>query len=488
MSDYLHGAYGQITESGSKVSSKSKSAFVYVGTAPVHNVEGGSKNVNVPVLVSGIGEAMAKFGYSDDWDKYTLCEAMHVHMEEYGVGPLVLINVLDPSVHKVAEQGTKSLTPSKGRVVITDAQDIIIDTLEVTGKTKGTDYTVSYDRNKKTLTLIETSSGSLGTSALAIKYNSVDASAVDADDVIGASDGEGTNTGLYAIKNVYQMTGYIPSFLLAPGFSGTTTVNTAMCDVAKKINGHWDAWVLSDLPLVNGESQAITLSGAATYKTAQGYNQENEKVYFPMGDGVDGKKYHLSVLAAGSLNKLLLQNDGVPYMTDSNTECPLIGNIWMGASNTGKLYDDQMINENLNKNGIASAAYVGGRFALWGAHCADYTPSNAGEVNIADTNRMMMYYLSNDFQHRRARDVDKPLTANDLKSMVSEEQARLDALVKIGALVKGEVFINAEKIPKSDVFTGDYVLTFRISTTPLAKSLTADVVWTNDGYATYFDL
>ena len=270
MSDYLHGAYGQITESGSRVSSKSKSAFVYVGTAPVHNVEGGSKNVNVPVLVSGIGEAMAKFGYSDDWDKYTLCEAMHVHMEEYGVGPLVLINVLDPAVHKAAEQSTKSLTPEKGRVVIADAQDIIIDTREVTGKTKGTDYTVSYDRGKKTLTLIETSSGSLGTSALSIKYNSVDASAVDADDVIGASDGEGTNTGLYAIKNVYQLTGYIPSFLLAPGFSGTTTVNTAMCNVAKKINGHWDAWVLSDLPLVNGESQAITLSGAATYKTAQG--------------------------------------------------------------------------------------------------------------------------------------------------------------------------------------------------------------------------
>ena len=78
--------------------------------------------------------------------------------------------------------------------------------------------------------------------------------------------------------------------------------------------------------------------------------------------------------------------------------------------------------------------------------------------------------------------------AGIVKSMVSEEQARLDALVKIGALVKGEVFINAEKIPKSDVFTGDYVLTFRISTTPLAKSLTADVVWTNEGYATYFDL
>lgn len=488
MSEYLHGAYGQITESGSKVSDKSRSAFVYVGTAPVHNVEGGSANVNKPVLVSGIGEAIKAFGYDDDWSKYTLCEAMHVHLQEYGVGPLVLINVLDPATHKSGEQVTKNLTPSKGRVVITSAQDVIVDTLTVSGKTKGTDYSVTYDRNRKTLTLSELSTGALGSAELTINYYEIKAGDVDKEDVIGSSDGEGTNTGLYAVKNVYQMTGYIPSFLLAPGFSSETTVNETMCEVAEKINGHWDAWVLSDLPLVNGSSQAIKLSGAAAYKKANGFNHENQKVFFPMGKGVDGNKYHLSVLAAGSLNKLLLQNDGVPYMTDSNTDCPLIENIWMGAAEEGKLFDDQMINENLNKNGIASAVYTGGRFALWGAHCADYDQDNAGEVNVADTNRMMMYYLSNDFQHRRAKDVDKPLTANDLKSMVSEEQARLDALIKIGALVTGEVFIDSERLPKSDVFTGDYVLTFKISTTPLAKSLTADVVWTNEGYATYFEL
>lgn len=488
MSEYLHGAYGQITESGSKVSSKSRSAFVYVGTAPVHNVEGGSKNVNKPVLVNGIGEAIKLFGYSDEWDKYTLCEAMHVHMQEYGVGPLVLINVLDPNTHKVSEQQTKSLTPSKGRIVIAGAQDIIVDTVAVAGKNKGKDYSMAYDRAKKTLTLSELSEGALGAEALTVTYYNIDATAVDKKDVIGESDGEGTNTGLHAVKNVYQLTGYIPSFLLAPGFSGVTEVNEEMCEVAQKINGHWDAWVLADMPLTNAESSAITLTGAHAYKKAQHYTYENEKVYFPMGKGVDGSKYHLSVLGAGSLNKLLLANDGVPYMTDSNTECPLIENIWMGAANEGKLFDDQMINEQLNKNGIASAAYVGGRFALWGAHCADYDQDNAGDVNVADTNRMMMYYLSNDFQHRRAKDVDKPLTANDLKSMVSEEQARIDALIKIGALVTGEVFVNAERLPKSDVFTGDYVLTFKISTTPLAKSLTADVVWTNEGYSTYFDL
>ena len=106
MADYLHGAYGQIQAVGTKVAIKSQNAIVYVGTAPVHTVAGGAANVNRPILVTNIAEARKHFGYSDEWDKYTLCEAMHAHLENKAVGPLVLINVLDPATHKAAEAGT----------------------------------------------------------------------------------------------------------------------------------------------------------------------------------------------------------------------------------------------------------------------------------------------------------------------------------------------------------------------------------------------
>ena len=49
-----------------------KQAFVYIGTAPVHQVEGGANNVNKPILVNNIAEARAKLGYSDDGAKYSL--------------------------------------------------------------------------------------------------------------------------------------------------------------------------------------------------------------------------------------------------------------------------------------------------------------------------------------------------------------------------------------------------------------------------------
>lgn len=486
MADYLHGAYATVQAVGSKAAAQSRNAIVYVGTAPVQTLEGGARNVNRPILVSNIAEARKYFGYSEDWSKYTLCEAMRAHFENNAVGPLVLINVLDPSTHKATTGGTKSLTPEGGIVTIADAEDAVLDTVSVNGKTKGADYTVQYDQRKKAITIAEAVSGGLGTEALSITYDIVDASKVGADDVVGSTDGAGLNKGLYAVKNVYQETGYIPSFLLAPGFSSTPAVHTAMLANSEKVNGHWDVYLMVDIPIVNAQSQAVTLATAATWKTANGYNKPNETVYFPMAEGTDGKKYHLSVLAAANLQTLLAEQDGIPYKTASNTACAVIRNLYLGENAAGRVYDDQLINNTLNKNGIASAAFAGGRWVIWGCHSADYSSNDDDQINVSETNRMMLYYISNDFQRRRARSVDKPMTRNDLATIVAEEQTRLDALAKIGALIYGSVSLNAEADARSDIMKGDYAFSFNVTTTPLAKSLTAVVNWTSDGFATYF--
>lgn len=490
MADYKHGAYGVIQAVGSRVADESQGAIVYVGTAPVHNVEGGANNVNKPIVVNNIAEARKYFGYSDEWDKYTLCEAMHVHLENKGVGPLVFINVLNPATHRASEAGTVSKTPENGRVTIPAAQDIILDSVVVksgnTAKIKGTDYAIAYNIEKKTITISELTAGALGTSALTITYNTVDATAVTTADVIGASDGLGLNTGIFAIKNVYQLTGYIPAYLAAPGFSSVPAVHAAMYQNSVKVNGHWDVYMFVDLPIMNGETP-LTLDTARNYKNGNGYTKENETVFFPLAQGTDGKIYHLSVLAAANFQELLLAQDGIPYKTASNTDCSLIENLYLGASNTGRIYDDSIINEKLNKNGIASAAYVGGRWAIWGCHSADYDQENGDQINVAETNRMMLYYISNDFQHRRTPDVDKPMTANDLQTIIAEEQTRVDALLNIGALTRGVVTLNADAQAKSDIMNGDYSFLFDITTTPLAKSLTAIVNWTDEGFVTYFE-
>ena len=564
MSEYLHGAYGDSQANGNRVSVDTESAIVCIGTAPVHTLglaSGGSYPVNKPVLVRNIAEAKKQFGYSDDWASYTLCEAMHHFFETKGIGPLVLINVLDPAKHFKSPVATESKTPSEGVITLSDANLITVDsitvgtkvldtdytvavngdnnTVVITEKTsgalgtsaltvtyqkkqvtsvsktptnniitiadaeniimesvqvatqggspvvkaKGTDYSLAYSAAKKTITI--TGITDLGTSALTVTYNVIDPEKVDNDDVIGESDGLGTNTGIFAVKNVYQLTGVIPAYMIAPGFSSVPAVHAAMYQNSQKVNGHWDMWLFADLPLVDNTTP-LTMDTVVTWKNSHGYNHVNETVYFPMIEGTDGKKYHLSVIAAANFLELLGENEGIPYHSASNTDAPIIGKLWLGEGSVNKLFDDEIINEKLNKNGIASAAFVGGRWAIWGAHSADYSQLNADSVNVAETSRMMLYYVSNDFQARRPRDVDQPMTANDIASIVAEEQNRLDALKAMGALIYGEAALDAESIANSDVYSGDFVFEFRVTTTPLAKSLKAIVTWVDDGFSTYF--
>ena len=390
---------------------------------------------------------------------------------------------------------TTTKTPSHGVITIPNADEIILESIVIktiveqpatpVTKVKGTDYTISYSIDKKQITITEIGTG-LGSAALSIEYGVIDAARVEAADVIGETDGVGKNTGLYAVRNVYQMTGYIPAYLLAPGFSSIPDVHNVMRANSVKVNGHWDAYMFVDLPIVDNDT-ALTLANIVTWKNANGYNRENETVFFPLVKGVDGNVYHLSVLAAANFQELLIAQDGIPFKTASNTDCGLIENLYLGEAVTGNVYDDEIINKYLNKNGIASAAYVGGRWAIWGCHSADYDQQNGDQINVAETNRMMLYYISNDFQHRRTEDVDKPVSANDLQTIVAEEQTRIDALLKVGALIYGEVHLNAESQAQSDIMNGDYSFVFNVTTTPLAKSLTAIINWTDEGFVSYFE-
>ncbi|MBQ8088466.1 MAG: hypothetical protein IJ234_08610 [Clostridia bacterium] len=491
-SGFKHGTYSEHRAEGLSLTGRNKTrqAIVYIGTAPVNQVAGGANNVNVPILINDISDARNYLGYSDNWAKYTLCEAMHAHFELNGVGPLVFINVLDPSLHKAARGGSATLKPDNGRIRIVNAEDAILDSVKVGSgsgqKVKDTDYTIKYDYTRGCIEIAEKRKGALGEEAIAITWDVVDPASVKESDVIGYTDDYGLNTGIYAVKNVYNVTGYIPAFLLAPGFSSIPNVHSALYLNSQQISKHWNAWMFVDMPILDTSGNAITLQNAPDWKTANGYTRDNESVFFPLAKGTDGKNYHLSVLNAANFQSLLVANNGIPYMTGSNTEAGIIEDLYFGESVKGRVYDDEVINRCLNANGINSAAFVGGRWVIWGMQAGSYNQEDATTINVFDTCLMMLYYLTNDFQHRRNRQIDKPLPVNDLKSMVAEEQSRVDALIGTGALTYGKVMLDATQEARSDVYQGNFRIVFNVTNTPLAKSLTAIANWTEDGFVTYF--
>ena len=102
---------------------------VVFGTAPVHLTNNPTKNVNRPVICYSWDEAVAAFGYSNNWDEYTLSEVMYSQFKLYGVKPIIFVNVLDPAKHKEDVKDTEGKAVTQGRVLVT--APVLLDTLKV---------------------------------------------------------------------------------------------------------------------------------------------------------------------------------------------------------------------------------------------------------------------------------------------------------------------------------------------------------------------
>ena len=480
---YQQGAYGRVVNKAARAAKPTATAPVYIGAAPVHLTRDGAKNLNQPTVIRSFAEACQTFGYSDDWASYPLCEAMYVHFVLCGISPLVLINVFDVEAAKESAKRMESLTPENGRVTIPNAENVIMDSVTITGKALGTDYNMSYDYQKKLITIAQTVTGSLGTAALAISMDTVDA-ATEAD-VIGATDGEGVNTGLYTLLDVYIKTGLVPSYILAPGYSQVKEVRDVMAKVSRQIDGHWDAHIFTDLPLVDG-SEPMTLTKAAAWKQMNGYTADNEKVHFPKYKGTDGRVYHLSVLEAAVKQELDNTAEGIPYLSASNKELPVSGMLYFGED-TEIVPGVETINQKLCQHGITSAAFVAGRWGIWGAHAASYAPDNDRDENRADVALMMLFHVSNDFQRRRGMEIGQQMTKNRVEQIIAEEKSKLDGLKALGAIMYGDCYVaDADETGlKTDYAKGDVIFRFEVTTTPLCKSLTALVSYTDAGLTVY---
>lgn len=96
---FRHGVYKQEVPTSIIAPAQGEAGLpVIIGTAPVHEAD--SECVNIPRLVYTYEEAVEIFGFSEDWDNYTLSEFIYSQFALFGQAPCVLINVFDPAKHK----------------------------------------------------------------------------------------------------------------------------------------------------------------------------------------------------------------------------------------------------------------------------------------------------------------------------------------------------------------------------------------------------
>ena len=496
--EYLYGAYGHIGETVAQSAVQAGTTPVYIGTAPVNLVRGFADAgvINEPIKLSNMIDAQRKLGYAADWGTFTLCEVMNAHFNNTlgNIGPIYVINVLDPSAgkHRKATETTQQLSFTGGRAEFASST-IILDTLTIAMSeggdyAEGTDYAVDYNFTKGTVIITSLIAGSPLTGTLTASFYEVDDSAIEDDDIIGGVTAGGEYSGLSSIALLYPEQFAVCNLIAAPGWSQSQAVYNAMLTASQKINGHWDAFVVADLPLVDSSAQAVdTITKAIAWKKNNAFTGELSKVYWPQGIDNLGNIYHLSTLAVVELMRADFSHNSVPMETCGNKAIPIIKQ-YFGANATNRGFSQQEGKE-LTQNGISTAVAWGGEWVLWGDHTAAYTyGADVDPRAIFDVSMRMLMHITNDFQREWSPRIDEPMTRALKDEIINREQEKLDGYVSMGALL-GEpqiVFLESEN-STTDIMNGDFRWDIAVTPTPPLKSASVYVAYTDAGFSVYYE-
>lgn len=453
-----HGIYVENQVDAPQIVNGTSGIQVVIGTAPINMAADSSKVVNTPIVVRSFEEAKAQLGYSDDFEKYTLCQSMYASFKIYGVSPVVFINVLDPTVHKKALE-EKEYAVNNKQAVVNEFGVINDNSLQVkkaTGETllsKGTDYLTSYDEDGNlTITLLESGQGSEETS-LKISGNVLDPDMVDQDDIIGGVDGStGKETGLEVIRKVHPATGVIPFTILAPGWSQLPEVGAAMMAKAQLISGIFRALALLDLNTEN----ATKYTEVAQEKEDCGYNLSQAYVLWPM-DLVDGKKFYKSAIVGPMMAYMDFQNDDIPSLSPSNKLLQVTGQCL--ANGQEVLLDLEQANE-VNSAGVATAINMNG-WRLWGNYTGAY-PESQDIKDIWVMVKRMCDWHANTFIVTYMDRVDNPMNNVLVEAVVDAENIRCASYAP-DKWAGGSIEYNRSDNPVENILAGQVVFRQKIA-------------------------
>lgn len=498
--EYLYGAYGHIGQTVAQSAVQAGTTPIYIGTAPVNLVRGFSDAgvINEPVKISNLIDAQKKLGYAADWGTFTLCEVMNAHFNNPlgNIGPIYVINVLDPAAgkHRREDKTTKALSFAGGRAEFASST-IILDTLTIAKSgedagnyVEGEDYAVDYNYTKGTVIITSLKEDAQLTGALTASFNEIDDTLIEDGDIIGGVTASGEYSGLGSIALLYPENFAVCNLIAAPGWSHSPAVYNAMLTTCQKINGHWDAFVVADLPLVDSTAAAIdTIEKAIAWKKAHAFTGERSKVYWPQGTDNLGNNYHLSTLAVVELMRADFTHNSVPMETCGNKAIPIIKQ-YFGANSNNRGFDQQAGKE-LTQNGISTAVAWAGEWVLWGDHTAAYTYGAEVDARaIFDVSMRMLMHITNNFQREWSPKIDNPMTRALKDEIINREQEKLDGYVNMGALIGDPkiLFLESEN-STTDIMNGDFRWDIAVTPTPPLKSASVYVAYTDAGFSVYYE-
>jgi uncharacterized protein len=461
---YKHGVY--ISEVDTSVSAPVEVAAglpVFVGCAPVNLADDPTAYVNKPLYASTYAEAVAALGYCTDYENYNLAEAIYVMFELYGVGPIIFINVLDPTKHK-ASVSDASVTIADSEVTIAKA-GILLSSLVVKLTSAGealtadTDYTAAFDDDGNVVvSVIDGGSISSSQTSLVVSYDYLDPSLVTSSDIIGGTDtSTGAATGMELIDQIFPLFGEVPGLLLAPGWSEKSSVAAVMKTKVQNINSLFTAMAICDIDSTSDGADLYT--EVYSWKTTKNYTSQYQINCWPKV-ALDGTVYRLSTHLAGLICYTDSDNDDIPYVSPSNKTLQ-IDSVVTADGTEVNLGPDQAAY--VNGKGVVTAVNIIGGWKAWGNNTGIY-PSSTDPKDRWIPVRRMFNWIGNSIITTYWEKVDDPINKRLIQTVVDSMNIWLNSLTAKGALLGGEVKFNSDENATTDLLNG--VLSFHVYITP----------------------
>lgn len=440
---------------------------VYVGTAPINMCK--VRNLNEPILCNSYAEAVENFGYINDFSNYTLCEAIDTHFSKFNVGPIVLINVLDIKKH-TKEVTNKTINMIDKKYLIEDI-GILPETVVITETFEH--KKIFNEKGQLELIPLEEKKGDI-----TVNYSVLDASKVTDEDIIGGIDGEtGKKKGLECIADVFPKYIKVPSLILAPKYSTSSTVAAVLEAKAKKINGHFQALALTDL-----NTNKVKKYGDATKnKNDNNLSSTFLDVSWPK-ISLGNSQYHISTQKAAIIQILARESEEIPYKSPSNKNVKGDSAILEDGTPIRLGLDEANY---LNSQGISTVINWTGGWKFWGNRTSCY-PVVTDPKDSFIASRMMFNWLINTLVLTYWQKVDEPTNRVLIETVTDSINIWLNGLTASGKIIGARVEFRQEDNPKTSLIDGK--IKFKLYFTPAlpAEEIAFDLEIDTKYYDTLF--
>ena len=374
-----------------------------------------------------------------------------------GSCPVVVVNVYDPAIHKIALSATGTAinaTTGKAALSVTIIGDL--DSVAITRTTGGTavnvaaggayvygtDYTL--DRYGNFVDITGTYKGISG--GLTFTGYKLSTAAVTGAHIIGGTSGS-TKTGLALLDRVSGTWGFKTKIILTPGYNTLTGVAAAMETAAGKFKGIY----LSDSASGVSLSAAIALRSSGIWNTAKAQTRPVWPWLKSYDAWTDSELiYPFSAHLAG----MYVANDNNTGFWDSVSNQQIPGVTGVETEITTDFEDSNSEATQLNAVGILT--YMTGfglGYNTWGNRNASYPTDNSVKTfdNVYRTDGM----VSDAMTSAALKYVDKGITKARIDLVKTEGNNFIKTLIQQGALLPGSrVEYNKADNSASDLAAG----------------------------------